>query len=62
MNNQPLSSGRVVFFYVYDIINLKKAGEIMSKKYPLLFKDSKKEEKEARRQEALTKAKKAKRS
>ena len=49
----------MVFFLVYDIINLKKAGEIMSKKYPLLFKDSKKEEKEARRQEALTKAKKA---
>ncbi|MGP3778859.1 nucleotidyltransferase family protein [Halanaerobium saccharolyticum] len=31
----------------------------MSEKYPLLFKDSKKEEKEERRQEALTKAKKA---
>jgi len=32
---------------------------MMSKKYPLLFKDSKKEEKEERRQEALTKAKEA---
>ena len=31
----------------------------MSKKYPLLFKDSKKEEKEKRRQDALTKAKEA---
>ena len=31
----------------------------MSKKYPLLFKDSKKEEKEKRRQEALTKTKEA---
>ncbi|RAK08583.1 putative nucleotidyltransferase [Halanaerobium saccharolyticum] len=31
----------------------------MSKKYPLLLKDSKKEEKAERRQEALTKAKKA---
>jgi predicted nucleotidyltransferase len=37
----------------------KKAGEIMSKKYPLLFKDSKKKEKEKRRQDALTKAKEA---
>lgn len=42
-------------------VNMKswKAGEIMNKKYPLLFKDSQKEEKEKRRQKALIKAKKA---